>query len=165
MRDIFGLGAPLILDTTSKSNKISRFEKVQHLFCLHTATIPSLRVTAFFSLSFILVELQVPQKRHLVLLGFYCCTHVFILFFNSIFSTPLLSRPGLNRGTKSGTNGLTSCEKNDNVVNVRNSVGVIEMDPKWCLRYSSCQTQRLNKLFKGLFHLCSSPQTNTSDSR
>jgi len=54
----------------------------------------------------------------------------FILFFNSIFSTPLLSRPGLNRGTKSGTNGLTSCEKNDNVVNVRNSVGVIEMDPK-----------------------------------
>ncbi|KAK5923387.1 hypothetical protein CgunFtcFv8_000364 [Champsocephalus gunnari] len=30
VRDIFGLGAPLILDTTSKSNKISRFEK--HLF-------------------------------------------------------------------------------------------------------------------------------------
>ncbi|KAJ4934266.1 hypothetical protein JOQ06_007065 [Pogonophryne albipinna] len=30
VRDIFGLGAPLILDATSKSNKISRFEK--HLF-------------------------------------------------------------------------------------------------------------------------------------
>ncbi|KAL3063939.1 hypothetical protein OYC64_000284 [Pagothenia borchgrevinki] len=30
VRDIFGLGAPLILDATAKSNKISRFEK--HLF-------------------------------------------------------------------------------------------------------------------------------------
>ncbi|KAF6719614.1 Interferon-related developmental regulator 2 [Oryzias melastigma] len=30
LRDIFGLGPPLILDATIKANKISRFEK--HLF-------------------------------------------------------------------------------------------------------------------------------------
>ena len=29
LRDIFGLGAPLILDATVKGNKISRFEKVK----------------------------------------------------------------------------------------------------------------------------------------
>ena len=28
LRDIFGLGAPLILDAAVKANKISRFEKV-----------------------------------------------------------------------------------------------------------------------------------------
>lgn len=29
LRDIFGLGAPLIIDPTVKANKISRFEKVR----------------------------------------------------------------------------------------------------------------------------------------
>lgn len=68
LRDIFGLGAPLILDATVKSNKISRFEKVmQHLMSLnlnlHAGTIWPFQ---YFSpcLAFMLSSLSNCYKCH-----------------------------------------------------------------------------------------------------
>lgn len=92
LRDIFGLGAPLIVDSTVKANKISRFEKVTAAFCLWIPTLES----------FNLKDHRLKPSSF----SFHSYSST-----NSIFSMQLPSRPGRNRGTKSGTNGLTSCNK------------------------------------------------------
>lgn len=86
LRDIFGLGPPLILDAAVKSNKISRFEKVTASLPslnlnLHTGTIrPWECAIAFFTIFLLVlhhaaVKVQVPQnkKTNPVCLS---CTHL-----------------------------------------------------------------------------------------
>ena len=128
LRDIFGLGPPLILDAAVKVNKISRFEKV-------TATFLSLKLHKCVTLECVIVFCQYLSCIYVPLLSCCCwvakytccCTHLSLLFFHSIFSTQLPSRPGLNRGARSGTNVLTSCERR---------TGCVVMDTKWCLLMS-----------------------------
>lgn len=56
LRDIFGLGAPLILDATVKGNKISRFEKVTMNLYHNNETLKC--VIMFFSIFLPLVILS-----------------------------------------------------------------------------------------------------------
>lgn len=131
LRDIFGLGPPLILDAAVKVNKISRFEKV-------TATFLSLNLPKCVTLECVIAFCQYLSCIYVALLSCCCCvakykcccTHLSLLFFHSIFSTQLPSRLGLNRGVRSGTNVLTSCERR---------TGCIVMDTKWCLLMSDTQ--------------------------
>lgn len=128
LRDIFGLGPPLILDATVKGNKISRFEKVTAALLslnlnLHNGKGVYNCIFQYFSthsrIHAAAREVQLQDIKKVILCDYslrikykYCCIHVFLSFlFNSISSTQLPSRPGLNRGTKSGTNGPTSCKR------------------------------------------------------
>ena len=52
LRDIFGLGAPLILDPTVKVNKISRFEKVTASILLLNLNLPIRTIQLYVLLPF-----------------------------------------------------------------------------------------------------------------
>lgn len=56
---------------------------------------------------------------------------IYPLFTDSIISTQLPSRPGLNRGANSGTSGLTSCEKRTRVKWVDGQTGAPRAVWRW----------------------------------
>lgn len=119
LRDIFGLGPPPILDGVVKV-KISRVERVAP-FLFHPGT-----------------STCTPQESDL-----WVCRYVFVASFflpvvliyplviDSIFSTRLPSRPGLNRGANSGTSGLMSCEKRTGMKWVEGQTGTPRAALRW----------------------------------